>query len=659
MVANARAQLSLDGSPFRKELEAIGAQASGKFTDTMKNVGRGIVAAFSAREVVAFAQQVMASADAVDNLSTRLGFGKETVQSLGVVAKDSGLGFEKFEAAILKVNKGIVAASAGNKELTGHFEALGLSVSDLQSMNAEQVFESIAKAMAQNRGDAETLNAAFKILGDEAGPKLQTVMVQLGEQGFGNLNKQMVETGRIMSEDVVTSLDRAEQKIAVVTDVVKTKFTEWAAAAIEAVEAMASGQTIEDMRALEQATAQMAEQAKAIEAERMEAVKAYEAEQAKSLETRRNIAALEKEISDLTKVQLAPAVELNNLKLREKEIEEGLAALNVEGQQNYEQQLTLQRDLILVKNQIRDKEAEIAKISEAAMAQEAKLLDDLNAARARYYADQSDATWEQFNAAEKLVILQDRLNNLKLFQASLDINIADDALQYIQTSDDIAKTQDEINKLKGIEVEISKESAELSTDQLQRLKDMQEVFKGMTENEIADFVAGLRSLAEKLNQIPKVNGLEWLTQLSGFKLPDFTSGQAGQFARSIERFLRELAGIPPPDLKFLADLEKISNLRMPDITSGQAAQTARAIKELFEGLDGIKEIPIASLERALELVRALSAAGPGGRWELDLKLPEGMEDGVPLMMPEGFAGTLTDLAASARTIASLKGVIFA
>lgn len=179
---------------------------------TFGMVGQAIAGAFSARAIIQFGMEALKTADAVANLSARLNLSAETTQSIDRAAKEAGLTMGDFEAALVKLNRAQADAQTGNKKNAESFAALGISIADLTSLKPEELFERVAKALAENEGNAEATSAAYDLLGRSAGRSVE-VIKDIGAEGFAALNQRMKDSGLIMENDVVANLDKVEESL--------------------------------------------------------------------------------------------------------------------------------------------------------------------------------------------------------------------------------------------------------------------------------------------------------------------------------------------------------------------------------------------------------------------------------------------------------------
>lgn len=119
----------------------------------------------AAKSLVSWGQS---SAEAIDNMSKlaqRTGTTYAELAGLNLAADLAGVSTEKLAAAMTKSDRAFVMAAQGNKQATAAFDAIGLSIKDLEGLTPEQRFEKIADAIAELPDPAQRAAAAIGIFG--------------------------------------------------------------------------------------------------------------------------------------------------------------------------------------------------------------------------------------------------------------------------------------------------------------------------------------------------------------------------------------------------------------------------------------------------------------------------------------------------------------
>jgi hypothetical protein len=172
----------------------------------------GLGSALSVAALVRYGRQALTTADQIDNMSKRMRLGHESVQSMGVLLREAGLPTEALGSIMDRLTVTLGNAQQGNASAIASFDALGLSLADLENMTPEQALEAVSRHLARNQGDARSTAAASEVLGRSSG-RLTSVLQILGNEGFAELNKRMRESKNIMETDMVRAGDIMEQSL--------------------------------------------------------------------------------------------------------------------------------------------------------------------------------------------------------------------------------------------------------------------------------------------------------------------------------------------------------------------------------------------------------------------------------------------------------------
>lgn len=124
-----------------------------------------------------------AEADVIDQtskLGARLGMTYAEMAGLSLAGDLAGVSMEKIGAAATKADVAFVKAANGSKTAIGAFDAIGLSVEQLNGLSAAQRFDAIAEAIAGLPTEAERAAASISIFG-----KSGADLLPLFSQGAG------------------------------------------------------------------------------------------------------------------------------------------------------------------------------------------------------------------------------------------------------------------------------------------------------------------------------------------------------------------------------------------------------------------------------------------------------------------------------------------
>jgi len=715
MVAEARARLSLDGKPFTDTIKSVGQSAESEMTSRMDAVGKAIAQAFTVTALANYAKQIMSTADEVDNLSKRLDTSAETVQSLGIVATEAGLSLSDIENAILKTSKAAIEAKTGNDNLSEAFDKLGISARDLATMNNEQIFEKVTKAMADNAGDADVLAAAYDVIGAKAGPKLQSVLVDIGEKGFAALNKEMRESGQIMSGETIATWDalgdqieESKRQLQAWVGEYGGKFIDSLKTGAEWLGVVTAGGNWDDYKASLADINTKQEEINKKTRDKAEADKAVKEAKEAQVALSKEIADLEEKIKKETLDTRTDAQKIADLKRDIKKLTEDETNLTSTGAENYRDQLKIQADLIKKRGDLAKLEGDSARAqADADKAREAsaKKLEDMQRNLAK---KQADAAYAQMNDEDKLKLKLQQREMLIENIARYEKDAGGATEETVRLASDLVDVEREIANLQKDGNAEKEKSRDLTTEQVKAVSDLRDLFKGMNEKEIVEFQEALTKLAESLAGIaaPDLSWLNALRNLDDVFRTGFLGG-AGAAAkaygealaaivtevnkagaggvnldwldslRNLDDVLRTgLAGGGRMDARAFGEvlaliidpiagkqvnldwMDKLKDFVIPKLDKAAADELAKTLKTIADSFIQLNAVDVMNLQKAVELLERLNFVSSGS-WAIDIKMPAGMTDGIPLIVPDDFGYNLNEINGSLKILAGLKGVVWA
>ena len=171
--------------------------ALSSFSKSILSIPAAIAGSVAVTGLVALAKGFADAGSAIDDMSQRTGMGAEAVSALGYVAQMTGTDVGTVEKAVRKMQVGLADAAAGVPGAAEKFEALGLSISDLQRMSPEQQFIAIADKLSNIEDPALKSAAAMEYFG-KAGADL-VPMISEGGAGIEALMQDAQRLGQVMS----------------------------------------------------------------------------------------------------------------------------------------------------------------------------------------------------------------------------------------------------------------------------------------------------------------------------------------------------------------------------------------------------------------------------------------------------------------------------
>jgi hypothetical protein len=198
-VEQVKVHITADGSKVGTEVSKLKRDMGG-LSDAADKIGLswaklgGIIGgALSVGAAASFLRSVNSSADALNDLSGRLGASAAGLQSLQVAATLAGGSTESMNTALAKMSETIGNALNGNKQAVAAFDQLGLSAKELANLKADEAFRRIADATAEIPNTFQRASAAQDVFGRgakeiagllaEGGAAIDAVNQRLEEQG--------------------------------------------------------------------------------------------------------------------------------------------------------------------------------------------------------------------------------------------------------------------------------------------------------------------------------------------------------------------------------------------------------------------------------------------------------------------------------------------
>ena len=148
-------------------------------------------AANYARSLAGLVASTTETVSSQNDLATRLGLTYGELAGLSFAGSLVGVSMDTIGAAMTRAQVAFANAANGSRTATAAFQAIGLSVADLNNLSAEQQFEAIAQAISQLPTEAERAAAAVRIFG-RAGAQL----LPLFQEGAAGIQAAREEADR-------------------------------------------------------------------------------------------------------------------------------------------------------------------------------------------------------------------------------------------------------------------------------------------------------------------------------------------------------------------------------------------------------------------------------------------------------------------------------
>lgn len=181
----------------------------------------GSIASGAARAVSSLISMGQAQAEVVDQtskLAARLGMTYAELAGLAYAGNLAGVSMDQIGAAATKADVAFVRASQGSRQAVAAFQAIGLSVADLDGLSAAERFDAIAAAIAALPTEAQRAAAAVQIFG-RAGAELLPLF-NAGTDGIRQAREEAERLGLTLTnaqgqniEEMNDSFTRVQQAI--------------------------------------------------------------------------------------------------------------------------------------------------------------------------------------------------------------------------------------------------------------------------------------------------------------------------------------------------------------------------------------------------------------------------------------------------------------
>lgn len=213
--------LGADTAAFQQDLGRASQVARTEFekiVDSAKNMAMAMGAAFALDAIKDGIKQAVDYADAMSDMSQRVGQSVESLTAMGYAAQFSGTSIDTYAAGVEKLSNNMVSAADGNAAAIKMFSQLGVSATDNTGKlrDSKDVFLDVADAVAGIQSPAEKTAVVMDVFGKSAGPELLQMLNQ-GKGGIEALTTEAQAMGAVLSTETAEqagqfndALDRAK-----------------------------------------------------------------------------------------------------------------------------------------------------------------------------------------------------------------------------------------------------------------------------------------------------------------------------------------------------------------------------------------------------------------------------------------------------------------
>jgi len=230
MDAVATAKLALDASGMDRGLQSAGASVD-KFA---KQAGTALAGAFTFTKIIQGFSSAIEKGDQLQDIAEKFGVSASKLQLLGNAASVFGSDLDQVSAGLNKLSlaqQKAISGESGSEALVETFAEVGISMEELKSMTAEDIFLKISDSFASGANDGRQFIIVNELLG-----KAQTDLIKVMNQGSAAIIEQGTAMG-VMSDQTIASLSAASDSIKKFQSLLSLGFGTAAAKIMDAVEA--------------------------------------------------------------------------------------------------------------------------------------------------------------------------------------------------------------------------------------------------------------------------------------------------------------------------------------------------------------------------------------------------------------------------------------
>jgi len=198
------AKLGFDGTAFETGAKRATSLAKG----ISREISSSLANIFTVDKLAQFGMQAIDAAGKINDLSTQLGVTAEFLQEMQFAAEMSGGSLEGVSSALEKIAVARTGALQGNQGLIAAFTKFGITAEELKTAKLEDIFLKIGKAF-ENVSNPQQLLEPFRELAGRGSGALIPSMVE----GLGEAAQQARNLGMVMSNEVITTLDEANDRV--------------------------------------------------------------------------------------------------------------------------------------------------------------------------------------------------------------------------------------------------------------------------------------------------------------------------------------------------------------------------------------------------------------------------------------------------------------
>ena len=206
MDAVATAKLALDASGMDRGL----ASAQTSLERFAKTATATIAGGFAFNKIISGFSSAIEKGDQLQDIAEKFGVSASKLQLLGNAASVFGSNVEQVSAGLNKLSlaqQKAISGESGSESLVAAFNEVGISMEELRSMSAEDIFLAISDSFASGANEGRQFVIVNELLG-----KAQTDLIKVLNQGSEAIIEQGNAIG-VFSDETIASLSEASDAI--------------------------------------------------------------------------------------------------------------------------------------------------------------------------------------------------------------------------------------------------------------------------------------------------------------------------------------------------------------------------------------------------------------------------------------------------------------
>lgn len=152
------------------------------------------------------------AADALDDLSEKLGITVENLSALQYAGKVSGTSAEQLGDGLRKLSINLQAGASGSKEMQTAFAALGISAGELGRLKTDEALARIATQFAEMENGAGKTALAVKLFGKSGADMIP--VLNLGADGLARMGVEARQFGAVVGTEAAAAAARFNDNLA-------------------------------------------------------------------------------------------------------------------------------------------------------------------------------------------------------------------------------------------------------------------------------------------------------------------------------------------------------------------------------------------------------------------------------------------------------------